>query len=137
MKNNFLKVAVILLALFISGLFIYGNYGNKNSNRSQQQNTISETPSPAADGTIVIKGFNYGFSPKEITVRQGDTVKIKLTSDDSPHTFTVDELGVNQEFTWGKDITISFVAGKKGVFQFYCAVPGHKENGMVGTLTVN
>ena len=85
----------------------------------------------------MIKGFNYGYSPKEITVKEGETVRVRLVSDDSPHTFTISELGVNQEFTWGKDTDISFIASKKGKFQFYCTVPGHKEGGMVGTLTVD
>ncbi len=85
---------------------------------------------------ILVNGFNYGFSPATITVAQGTQVMIKLVSNDSPHTFTIDELYVDQQFTYGKDASVMFTASKKGVFRFYCAVPGHKEAGMIGTLIV-
>lgn len=36
----------------------------------------------------------------------------------------------------GMSSSISFVPTKPGSYEFYCAVPGHKEAGMVGTLIV-
>ena len=87
-------------------------------------------------GAVLVKGFNYGYSPADIVVKEGETVRIRLSSDDSPHTFTIDELGVDQQFTWDEDVDISFVANRKGKFRYYCAVPGHSESGMVGTLIV-
>ncbi len=127
MKNNVVLAVIVSLLIVLGGLLIYKNSRKNGSN----------IPAPLSEGTRSLQGFNFGFSSKEITVKQGETVKIRLTSDDSPHTFTIDELGVNQFFTYGKDATITFTASQKGIFQFYCAVPGHKEGGMVGTLVVN
>lgn len=133
--NIIVTIVIVVVIAFTAYSFIYSSKtGNTSVSQTRKE---SASPSPALpEGTILVKGFNFGFLPKEIKVKQGQTIKIRLTSDDSPHTFTIDELGVNQEFTWGKDTDISFVASKKGTFQFYCAVPGHKESGMVGTLTV-
>jgi uncharacterized cupredoxin-like copper-binding protein len=36
----------------------------------------------------------------------------------------------------GMGASVSFVPTKPGTFEFFCAVPGHKEAGMVGTLIV-
>ncbi|MFP3361613.1 plastocyanin/azurin family copper-binding protein, partial [Planococcus sp. SIMBA_143] len=32
---------------------------------------------------------------------------------------------------------LEFLPTEKGVYEFFCTVPGHKENGMTGTLIVN
>lgn len=132
-KNIIFWLVIILLIL----LGIFGKNilnGKKTLGSSQSMKTDSNISS--MPGTITVKGFNYGYTPKTITVKEGDMVMLKFVSDDSPHTFTIDELGVNQQFTYGKDASAMFTASKKGTFQFYCAVPGHKEEGMIGTLIV-
>lgn len=129
-KNIIFWISIVLLILL--GIFGPGLLRRKAEYRSQPANE----PSQPMSGAMVVKGFNYGFSPQTITVKQGDMVMIQLVSDDSPHTFTIDELGVNQEFTWGKDASVTFTASRKGTFQYYCSVPGHKEGGMIGSLIV-
>ncbi|HEY5714693.1 MAG TPA: plastocyanin/azurin family copper-binding protein [Candidatus Gracilibacteria bacterium] len=34
------------------------------------------------------------------------------------------------------ETSVTFVADKKGTFEFYCSVGSHRTNGMVGTLIV-
>lgn len=136
-QNTLVWIILVVLVVGAGWFFISGQKsGTKTPSigNSQVQNGTATESLPA--GTLLVKGFNYGYSPANIVVKEGETVKIRLASDDSPHTFTLDEFGINQEFTWGKDTDISFAASKKGKFQFYCAVPGHMESGMVGTLTV-
>ncbi len=126
---------VLLIAAAIAGSRFF-TVNKPSAPSSAVQSESGRPPMSAMSGMLTIKGFNYGFSPQTIRVKLGDVVNINLVSDDSPHTFTIDELGVNQQFTWGKDTTVTFTASKKGTFQFYCAVPGHRENGQVGTLIV-
>ena len=38
--------------------------------------------------------------------------------------------------TWTPDSEVSKINAAAGSYQFYCREPGHKEAGMVGTLTV-
>lgn len=54
----------------------------------------------------------------------------------SEHDLVVDDLGIDEVLTdQPVTITISEDAAP-GEYEFYCSVPGHKENGMVGTLTI-
>jgi nitrite reductase (NO-forming) len=76
-----------------------------------------------------------GFVPSELEAHEGDIALTLNNLDAFPHDFTIDELGVKFTLEAGATVTESFAA-TPGVYEFYCSVPGHKEAGMVGTLTV-
>ena len=68
----------------------------------------------------------WGFSPSTIAVYQGDTVKISLYNPSSdPHTWTIPDLGVNAQVGAPAKTTVTFVAGKVGMFTFNCEVGEH------------
>ena len=54
---------------------------------------------------------------------------------------TMDEMevepAVHMGATTGMSSSVTFVPTKPGTYEFFCAVPGHKEAGMIGTLTVS
>lgn len=52
----------------------------------------------------------------------------------APHTFTIDELRVDQEVAPGKSITIKLSPAEPGEFNFYCKY--HVASGMRGSLLV-
>jgi uncharacterized cupredoxin-like copper-binding protein len=98
--------------------------------------------SSAPPQRITIKGLDtMRFDPATISVKAG--APVQLTLDDTgtvlAHDFTVDNLD-------GKKVYFKAVPNSRangeftptaaGTYQFYCAEPGHKEAGMVGTLTV-
>lgn len=135
MKSQTLFWIIIFVIIGIIGGVILNSQTKTSSQTVNRQTGATPTQSISENFTLV-KGYNFGFSPNTIRVKQGETVKLRLKSSDSPHTFTIDELNVNRQFTFGKDADAVFTADKKGTFQFYCAVPGHKESGMIGTLIV-
>lgn len=51
------------------------------------------------------------------------------------HDFTIDELGVKELVGPNETITFTFDA-RPGTFTFYCSIPGHREAGMEGSMTV-
>jgi uncharacterized cupredoxin-like copper-binding protein len=53
----------------------------------------------------------------------------------TPHNFSIDELGISVDIAPGatEETVINAPAGE---YEYYCNVPGHKQAGMVGTLTV-
>ena len=81
------------------------------------------------------------FDPAALTVRANSPVSLTLDNSGAAliHDFTIDNLGgqrvhiVAQPNSRG---TGQFTA-PAGTYQFYCAQPGHREAGMVGTLTVS
>jgi len=76
------------------------------------------------------------FSLKEIAVNKGDLVKINVTVTAGTHTFKIDEYDIFGETPLNEEVTFEFVADKAGEFVYYCTIPGHRENGHWGTLTV-
>lgn len=86
---------------------------------------------PAA-GSLVVDMANFEFGPGTITAQSGE-VSVYLTNNDSArHTFTVDELGVDESIAPGQSKQITFDA-EAGTFRFYCKP---HDPGMEGELTV-
>lgn len=79
----------------------------------------------------------WEFVPGIITVKQGDNVKLKITSIDVDHGIWLNEFGVNEMLEAGKTVDVEFVADKKGEFSFSCNVfCGSGHGAMRGTLIV-
>ena len=107
--------------------------------------TDTETPenggqmesSPAAEAPVTID-MQYGgmfFAPDSITVQRGQEVTINLQGAGT-HTFTIDELGINVPLSGSADESVTFTPEQAGTYAFYCAIPGHRQQGMEGTLIV-
>ena len=77
---------------------------------------------------------NFFFNPNNITLKKNQPVRISFKNSGF-HTFTIDELGVNVPLQ-GSSATVEFTPTKAGTFEYYCAVPGHRERGMLGSLNV-
>ncbi len=69
---------------------------------------------------IEIHAHRYNFEPAEISVKKGDTVRLKLISDDVPHSLLIQDLGINQTITKGKPAEVTFTAKNAGTFQGRC-----------------
>ena len=110
-------------------------------------------------GTVIeIKAGEYTFSPSEISVPAGQTVTIKLkNAGKTEHDLEVQVLRARTEgggghtaeghsgaapgmvavhTTKGKTASITFVADHRGTYEFWCTISGHRQQGMVGKLTV-
>jgi uncharacterized cupredoxin-like copper-binding protein len=90
----------------------------------------------AGGATISVEATEFQFSPKDISTSAGSkTIELK-NKGSVEHDFTVDALGIKLHTTPGE--TKSTTAElKAGSYEFYCSIPGHKEAGMVGKLTVS
>lgn len=96
--------------------------------------TPTPTPAPAAVIEVTLTARYASFQPATITVAKGQAIKLILTSTDTRHIFTIDELGINIPVGAGQTVSKEFTVEKAGTFTFYCAVPGHRSAGMKGTL---
>lgn len=118
------------------------NGGSMQASYQMPQASVTTMP-PAGVPTGTVKSFaisgtEFAFSPNTLTVNKGDTVKVTLTNNGNyPHNFTITELNVQgKTISPGQSDTVTFTADKAGTFQYFCSVPGHKDKGMVGTITV-
>lgn len=87
--------------------------------------------------TIEVHAHRYAFVPAEITVKQGQTVKLELFSDDVTHSLLIKSLGINQELKKGHPAEVTFTASNVGDFAGKCGhFCGSGHGSMVFTVHV-
>lgn len=94
--------------------------------------------SEIADGArrIEVTATDLAFDPTEITAEAGEDLAIVLTSEDMLHDFTIDDLDAHVAADGGETAEGGLSAAEPGAYTYYCSVPGHRQAGMEGTLTV-
>lgn len=149
---------LVVVGLIVGFIFMQNRPVDSSDNEGEGNtflatNTPKSTQSPAptlkvmptgsevtADGEvkeIQVEAGSFYFSPKEIRVKKGQTVRVILTSKDMMHNFVIDEFDVMSPVTVaGNTSTIEFVANEVGEFEFYCSVGQHRQMGQVGKLIV-
>jgi len=103
---------------------------------------MNDDDMPMMDDESSLKEFDviakqFEFDPGTITVNEGDTVLLHITSTDVAHGIGIPDFGVSAQLPVGETVDVQFVADKTGTFEFKCSVfcgSGHKE--MTGTLVV-
>jgi len=82
-----------------------------------------------------IKGSGtYDYSPGEFSFKVGEVVNFVMTSETELHTFTVDDLNIDQSVDAGETVGFSFKFDKPGTYLLIC-IP-HESQGMIGKITV-
>lgn len=76
------------------------------------------------------------YSLKEITVKKGDLVRLKITVTKGTHDLKLDEFKVQAETPLNQETVVEFIADQVGQFIYYCSMPGHRAAGHWGTLIV-
>lgn len=77
-----------------------------------------------------------GTKNPTLEVHEGDVVELVLENGDgSPHMLTIPDLNVKSARvnTVGERAVVKFVV-KKGEFQYFCPLPGHRRLGMEGKV---
>jgi uncharacterized cupredoxin-like copper-binding protein/mono/diheme cytochrome c family protein len=86
---------------------------------------------------IEIVSHDIFFEPKEVTIPADTDVTVSLPNQGAaPHNFSIDELGISVDIAPGATEQV-VINAPAGTYEFHCNIPGHKEAGMVGTLTVS
>ena len=104
--------------------------------------TTTEEGGGGAASTIQVAadpGGDLAFEQKSLTAKAGEN-KIEFTNEASiPHDVKIEEngkeVGGTEVVTGGTaEATVNLDAGEP--YKFFCSVPGHRQAGMEGTLTV-
>ncbi len=88
--------------------------------------------------SLNLKGEDIKYDQTALTAKAGDAVTVTFQNSGAlEHSFVIDALNVKIEKVQpGQSGTATF-SPAAGTYIFYCDIPGHKEAGMTGTLTVN
>ncbi len=98
--------------------------------------TAETAQNQTAAAEVTLKMVDIAFDPKNFTIAANTDVVIHLENDGaSLHNFTVESLNISEDVNPGekKDVTINTGPGD---LDYYCDVPGHRQAGMEGTITV-
>jgi cytochrome c oxidase subunit 2 len=118
-RTNFRAISFVAAVMILAGII---------SLPAQQNGAVRE---------IQVTAKKYEFDPSVITVKQGEQVKLIITSQDTTHGFALKAYGINKKLAKGKPVTVEFTANKAGSFPFRCSVfcgMGHRR--MKGMLIV-
>jgi uncharacterized cupredoxin-like copper-binding protein len=140
-RLSLLAVAPVAAALLIAGC----GGGSSNSNAGSANAASTSTPAPAAGGQVIKLSADPSgqlrFNMTKLTAKAGKVTLVMANpmSAGMSHGISVEGNGVDKDgpiVPAGKTSTVT-VTLKKGTYEFYCPVPGHKQAGMEGTLTVS
>jgi len=148
MKGIIIAIVIILVA--VGGYMLLSKGGAVEATPtptalSTSTPSMSASPKPSASASPVagaVKTFNvtgkpFSFTPSEIKVKKGDTVKIVFKNEQGSHDWVIDEFNARTKvLSSGQAETIQFVADKTGTFEYYCSVGTHRQMGMKGKLIV-
>ncbi len=145
--KNFIILVVVAIALV--GIYFLFTKSRPAQTTNQVQVNVTQAPLPQSTSPsaavqdngkvheITITAKQFVFNPSEIRVKEGEKVRLKITSVDVTHGFALPEFNVNATLDPQKEQTVEFVANKKGEFTFFCSVVcgrGHRD--MTGKLIV-
>lgn len=99
--------------------------------------TLLGAPTPS---TVQIKASEFRFTPKDVTIKPGEVIFSIRNEGEIEHNFVIEDAA-------GKKVAgiASILPGKtdqlrvtlrSGKYAILCDLPGHKDAGMRGTLTV-
>jgi uncharacterized cupredoxin-like copper-binding protein len=97
-----------------------------------------QPPKGASTETIAVQAGNFYFKPDKLTAKPG-IATIELDGAGGDHTFVFDGAysGFFLEVSGSGDQQSEKIDLKPGKYTFYCNIPGHRAQGMEGTLTVS
>lgn len=79
----------------------------------------------------------FKFTPAPLQATAGSSLKLDIKNAGTvDHDFTIEKLGVSIKVKPGESVQQSIGPFAAGTYDVICAVPGHKEAGMVTKLTV-
>ena len=98
---------------------------------------IEAAPAEATVLDVPVAATGLAYAVTEVTAPAGEITLRSVNDQSTPHNIAIDEpettLGEIVSDGGTSEITVTL---EPGTYEYYCSVPGHREAGMVGTLTV-
>lgn len=135
--SHLLRRARALAALVAVALLIGGCGGGTGGGGGQDPGPTTSTGStPAAGAVLSVEGTEYSYTPSALKATAGQAT-IRFTNRGAvEHDFLIDAFNVHLIAKPGKTVEVT-VTLTPGTYKTYCSIPGHRQNGMEGTLTVS
>jgi plastocyanin len=137
MTRRLLLLLFAVLALALGGAACGGDDDDEAADEpaAEETTTHDETTEDGSHLTLTADpGGAFSFDQTELTAAAGE-VTIELVNESGiPHNVEIEGDGVSDTISEGStELMASLEAGE---YVFFCNIPGHREGGMEGTLTV-
>jgi heme/copper-type cytochrome/quinol oxidase subunit 2 len=108
------------------------NSSEEHHNNSRQSGESARLSGTVENGhrIIEITARQFEFVPSDIVVKEGDSVKLNVTSEDVTHGIEIEGYNINETLEPDQTRSITFQADKPGTFHFHCSVycgDGHSQ----------
>lgn len=120
------------------GYLLLTNQANAPQSEIKETPVVTETEEIEAVREIIVSGKDYSFTPQTFTLKSGERVRLNFKNQGVVvHNLVVEGEGIStQTISPGQEDTVEFTTPEAGEYTIFCSVPGHRERGMIGTLTV-
>jgi len=131
--NNLILLLPVIVILIV--VFKINPFSGTNE-RKQEISASGVSTNNIKEISITAKQFS--FSPNPIKLKLNERVKLKITSIDVIHGFSVPELSIDEVVSPGKETVIDFTPTKEGIFTLLCSITcGTGHSGMRGKIIVD
>jgi plastocyanin len=142
------KLAALLLVLILASVGLVACGGDSDTTateaapKTSEETTEETTEGGGASAAVEIEADpegNLAYTTKEATATAGKVTIDFNNSSPVPHDVAIEDSGgktITQTETLAEGSDSATANLKPGTYTFYCSVPGHREAGMEGTLTV-
>ena len=139
--NDILRRASAPAAAAAAILLVAGCGGSGGGGGGQGAGPMTSTGPTAAVGNVLsVSGTEFSFTPSRLKASAGRTT-IRFTNRGAvEHDFVIDDPRVDlmtKPGTKPGKMMETTVTLTPGTYTTYCTVPGHRQSGMQGTLTVS
>ncbi len=141
-----MKKLSAVLVLFAASLALVacGGGGSSSSSSSSSAETGSSESAGGAEGGSTIKfeanpEGHLMFTTMKASGKAGDDTIDFVNPSTTPHNVAIEDSSgktIAETETISKGETSTKVELEAGSYTFFCSIPGHREGGMEGTLTI-
>ena len=90
---------------------------------------------PTVSGVLTVE--KNAFGETSLDMNNGEVLGLFIVNKDPfPHSFDIDSLDIHVQLPRSSTTAVAIKPVGPGNVEFFCGVPGHREAGMVGTLSV-
>ena len=137
---RWMTLLAVTAVLALAGCGSSGSKSSDSSSSSSSSNSNSSASSSGGGETLKLAADKSAlkFDKTSLTAKAGKVTLEMENPSQLPHAIAIKGNGVDVDGkTVGKgEKSVASADLKPGTYEFYCPVPGHKEAGMKGTLTV-
>jgi heme/copper-type cytochrome/quinol oxidase subunit 2 len=88
---------------------------------------VATSSSASGQDELEVEASRSGFTPRVLSLKKGETVRLSLSTADEEHCFAVDSLRVEKRIVPGRATKADVTPDRAGSFPFYCCLEPDNE----------